>query len=123
MSEGPFLNTFYLSNKTGLVHPIRVQPQTLALVVSGVTNAAPAGPAASPISAQVSQGKRSKGLNARTVTISFPTTPPTDYKVNSPISLPWLDGAADFDAFVSGDTVTYLGATGRLVGTSAETAK
>lgn len=123
MSEGAFIQSFYESNKTGLVHPIRIQPSTLALSVGGVANAAPSGPAGNPISAQVSQGKRSKGLNARTVTIKFPTTPPTDYKVGSPITLPWLNGTTDFDTFANGDAVSYLGATGVLIYTSAETAK
>lgn len=123
MSTGKFEKHFYLSNKTGLVHPIRVQPETLTLNVGGVANASAAGPATSPISAQVSQSKRSLGLNARTVTIKFPTTAPTGYKVDSPITLPWLNGTADFDAFAAGDSVSYLGGTGEVVGTTAETAK
>lgn len=123
MSVGAFINSFYSSNKTGLTHPIRIQPETLALSVGGVANAAAAGPATSPISAQVSQGKRSLGLNARTVTIKFPTTAPAGYKVDSPITLPWLGGTADFDTFAKGDAVSYQGGTGEVVGTSAETAK
>lgn len=123
MSAGIFINSFYSSNKTGLIHPIRIQPETLALTVDSVVNAAATGPASSPISAQVSQSKRAKGLNARTVTIKFPTTAPTGYKVGSTIRLPWLAGAVDFDGFVAGAPVSYLGATGELVGTSAETAK
>lgn len=123
MSAGAFLNSFYSSNKTGLTHPIRVQAETLALSVGGVANAAAAGPAGSPISAQVSQGKRSLGLNARTVTIKFPTAAPAGYKVDSPITLPWLGGATDFDTFARGDEASYLGASGEVVGTSAETAK
>lgn len=123
MSAGRFTKSFYSSNKTGLIHPIRVQEETLALSVGGVANAAPAGPATSPISAQVSQSKRSLGLNARTVTIKFPTAAPTGYKVDSPITLPWLGGTGDFDGFASGDSVSYLGATGEVVGTTAETAK
>lgn len=123
MSAGAYINSFYNSNKTGDVHPIRIQPETLALTVDGVANAAAAGPAGSPISAQVSQSKRALGLNARTVTIKFPTAAPAGYKVDSPITLPWLAGVSDFDGFVKGDTVSYLGATGELVGTTGETAK
>lgn len=123
MSAGSFINSFYSSNKTGLVHPIRIQPETLALTVAGTANAAPAGPATNPVSAQVSQSKRAKGLNARTVSIKFPTAGPTGYKVGSVIKLPWLAGATAFDAFKAGDAVTYLGATGEVVGTASETAK
>lgn len=123
MSQGAFINSFYNSNKTGLVHPIRVQPETLALTVGGTANAAPAGPAASPISAQVSQGKRSKGLNARTVTMKFTPAAPAGYKIDSPITLPWLNSVTVFDAFAAGAAVTYQGGSGVLVGTSSETAK
>lgn len=121
MSAGNFQTSFYSSNRTGLIHPIRIQPETLALSVGGVANAAPAGPATNPISAQVSQSKRSLGLNARTVTIKFPTAPPTDYAVGSTITLPWLNDA-NFDAITRGDEVTYLGATGEVVGTKPESA-
>lgn len=123
MSSGAFINSFYNSNKTGDIHPIRVQPETLTLSVAGVTNTAATGPAGSPISAQVSQSKRSKGLNARTVTFKFTPTAPEGYLANSPITLPWLAGVGDFDGFVAGDAISYQGGSGELVGTSAETAK
>lgn len=123
MSSGIFINSFYSSNKTGDIHPIRVQPETLTLSVGGVANAAAPGPADSPISAQVSQSKRSKGLNARTVTFKFTPAAPTGYLVNSPMTLPWLAGVGDFDTFKSGDAITYLGGSGEVVGTTAETAK
>lgn len=123
MSNGSFTSSRYLSTKTGLIHPIRVQPETLTLVVNGVTNAAPAGAIANPISAQVSQGKRSLGLNARTVTVKFPAPGTSGYKADSPISLPWLNGDTAFNAFAKGQAVTYQGLTGEVVGTSAETAR
>jgi hypothetical protein len=121
MSAGNFITSFYASNRTGLVHPIRIQPETLALEIGGVANATPGGPATNPISAQVSQSKRSLGLNARTVTIKFPTAAPTGYAVGSTITLPWLN-SANFDAISKSDAVTYLGATGEVVGTKPETA-
>lgn len=123
MSTGAFQNSFYNSNKTGDVHPIRIQPETLTLSVGGVANAAAAGPAGSPISAQVSQSKRSKGLNARTVTFKFTPASPAGYLVNSPITLPWLAGVGDFDNFKAGDPISYQGGSGEIVGTTAETAK
>lgn len=123
MSTGSFINSLYNSNKTGDVHPIRIQPETLTLSVAGVTNAAATGPAGSPISAQVSQSKRAKGLNARTVTFKFTPTAPTGYKAESPITLPWLAGVGDFDSFKAGDAIAYQGGSGEVVGTTAETAK
>lgn len=123
MSAGSFIKSFYNSNKTGDIHPIRIQPETLTLQVAGVTNAAATGPAGSPISAQVSQSKRALGLNARTVTFKFTPTAPTNYKAESPITLPWLAGVGDFDTFKAGDAISYLEGTGEVIGTSAETAK
>lgn len=123
MSNGAFTNSKYSSNKTGAIHPIRIQPETLTLVVNGVTNTAPAGEVASPISAQVSQSKRSLGLNARTVTVKFSNVGTSGYKADSPISLPWLNGVAAFDLFAKGQEVSYQGLTGEVVGTSSETAK
>lgn len=122
MSAGAFAISTYESNRTGDVHPIRIQPETLTLSVNGVTNAAAGGSATSPISAQVSQSKRSLGLNARSVTFKFPTSPPTGYKADSPITLPWLAGEDDFNQFARGQEVSYLGATGVVVGISPETA-
>lgn len=123
MSSGPFIKSFYSSNKTGLVHPIRIQPETLALSVGGTANTAAAGPSTSPLSAQVSQGKRSLGLNARTVTFKILSAGTSGLQVGGTISLPWLAGAAGFDSFAAGDAIEYQGATGEVVGTSSETAK
>jgi len=119
MSGGPFENGRYQCVATGQIHPIRVQPETKALDVDGTTNDYPAGAADTPVSAQVSQGKRSLGVNARTVTIKFPTAAPTGYKVGSPIRLPWFQPFPSPN-FAKGSVVTYLGATGELVGTSEE---
>lgn len=121
MSAGPYISSFYSSNKTGLIHPIRIQPETLTLTVEGTANAAPTGPADIPVSASVSAGKRSLGLNARTVTFKFPTGAPSGYKDDSPITLPWLNPAT-FDPIARGNSVSYLGSTGVVQGTSAETA-
>lgn len=119
MSSGRFETGRYECEETGQIHPIRVQEETKALVVDGTTNAYPAGDTDTPVSAQVSQGKRSFGVNARTVTIKFPTAPPAGYKADSPIRLPWFQPFPTPN-FKKGDAVTYLGATGVLVGTSAE---
>jgi len=119
MSAGPTIISRYECVATGQIHPIRIQPETAELVVDGDTNAPPAGAADTPVSAQVSQGKRSLGVNARTVTIRFPDTAPTGYKVGSPIRLPWLTPFPT-PAYAKGSTVTYLGSTGELVGTSEE---
>lgn len=114
MSSGAFEIGRYESEATGGIHPVRVQPETKALTVNGVANAYPAGALNSPVSAQVSQSRRSLGINVRTVTIKFPTTAPTGYKVGEPIRLPWFTPFPT-PAFIKGQAVTYLGGTGELV--------
>jgi len=114
MSSGAFEIGKYQCEATGNIHPVRVQPETKALQVNGVTNAYPSGDADSPVSAQVSQSKRALGINVRTVTIKFPTTAPTGYKVGEPIRLPWFTPFPT-PAFIKGQAVTYLGGTGELV--------
>lgn len=121
MSAGIFEIRKYLSTKTGQVHPIRVQPETLALTLGGNANGESAGALESPISAQVSQGTRSLGLNARTVTVTWVGAAPTDYKAGGTISLPWLDETG-FDALTKGVTGTYLATPVRVVGTREEKA-
>lgn len=121
MSAGNFEIVNYESTATGSIHPIRVQPETLTLSLGGTSNAAPAGSAILP-SAQVSKGKRSIGINARTVTVKF-TAPnvPTGYKADSPITVPWLQDNAAFNGAVRGVTeVSYLANPAVLVGKSPE---
>lgn len=119
MSAGAFETGRYDCQATGQIHPIRTQVETKALTIDGTANAYPTGEADTPVSAQVSQGKRSLGVNARTVTIKFPTTAPTGYKVDSPIRLPWFQPFPTPN-FAKGAAVTYLGGSGVLVGTSTE---
>jgi len=123
MSEGRFEIVNYGSNKLATVHPIRIQPETLTLTIGGVTNSAPVGSAVLP-SAQVSQGKRKKGLNARSVTFKFAVgAAPVGYKPESPISLPWLQNNAAFNGTFAGQEGSYQGADIVIVGTSNETAR
>lgn len=121
MSSGAFVTSKYGSLVTATVHPIRVQPETLALQLGSTSNAPPVGSAALP-SAVVSRGKRSFGINARTVTVKFPVgSVPSGYKADSPITLPWLQENSAFTSAVPGVTpVTYLGQTAVLVGKSPE---
>ena len=123
MSSGSYQIVNYGSNKLSTVHPIRIQPETLTLSIGGVTNSAPIGSAVLP-SAQVSQGKRKKGLNARTVTFKFaPGEELTGYKPESPISLPWLQNNSAFNGTFAGQAGTYQGQAIVVVGTANETAR
>lgn len=121
MSAGAFTVSTYESTATGNVHPIRVQPETLQITLGGTANAGAAGTAQLP-SAQVSQSKRSLGINARTITFKFPEGgAPEDYKELSPITVPWLQDNAAFNDAVPGVTVVNAyGQAAILVGTTPE---
>lgn len=119
MSSGAFDDSFYSSNTTGNVHPIRIQPETISLTLGGVANAAPAGTGAVLPSAQVSQGARSFGINARKVSIRL-TAALTGYQSGSVIRVPWLSDTT-FDALTPKVTTgTYLGTACIVVGKSPE---
>lgn len=117
---GVFTKSRYESNTLGDLHPIRVQPETLDIQLGAVANAPAAGTAVLP-SAQVSQSRRALGINARTITFKFVGTPPTGYKQDSPITVPWLQNNAAFLEAVPGETVVTAYATEAvLVGTTPE---
>lgn len=122
MSSGIFSDSFYSSNELGSVHPIRVQPETIALVLGGQANTAPAGTGAVGPSAQVSRGKRSIGINARTVSVRL-TAALANYKAGSVISLPWLDNSTFAALTPKVTTGTYLATACILVGKTPETVK
>ena len=125
MSAGSFSLTRYeASYATGQIHPIRVQPETVALALtsdSTTTNAAPSGSVTNPISALVSRGARQRGLKPRKVTIRVTGTPPTGYESGSTVTLPILneDLFAELNAGVS---VNYLGTTWEVLGRTPEEA-
>lgn len=119
MSQGAFVRSRYESD-AGTVHPIRVQPETIAMTLGGTANGVPAGAVNSGISARVSGGRRQLGLTARKVTIAFVAGDvPEGYLEGSTISLPWLNPAT-FGALGAGATGIYQGSAVELVGKSAE---
>jgi hypothetical protein len=122
MSAGAFTDAFYSSNELGSVHPIRVQPETIALELGGQANEAPDGTAAVGPSAQVSRGKRAIGINARTVSIKL-TAALAGYKVGSVITLPWLDDSTFAALTPKVTTGTYLATACILSGKSPETVR
>lgn len=113
MSSGKFVKAQYKSG-AGLYHPIRIQPETLALVVGGEINAEPAGATLatkSKISVKVSGSRKSIGLHARRVRIQFGDVAadvPAGYKPGSTTTLPILDPAV-YDGLTGTEAGTYLG--------------
>lgn len=119
MSAGAFEITGYETD-SGAIHPIRIQPETEQATIGGVANAAPAEDPTGLGSASVSRGRRSNGINARLVRLSFTGTPPTGYLVNGTVTIPALQPEF-YDAAVRGATGTYLGVAVRVSGRSPET--
>ena len=119
MSAGRFTDGHYEAND-GIIHPIRVQPETTQAVLSGVNNifADPdqAGVTKSKISAKVSKGAREIGLGPRKVTISYGDTAesyPDGYAVGTVLEIP-VFVKATWDGLTKGDTATYLGKIGTI---------
>jgi len=123
MSAGEFRRAVYETNEGNFAN-LRVQPETLAAEVDGVTNAEATGNVNQEASAQVSKGKRTTGINARTVTLRFTGAPPTGYG-GDPVTIPALTPAFYAACNPNNNTAvgSYLGAAVRAVGRSPETVR
>ncbi len=124
MSAGGFIKVRYQAD-TGILHPIRIQPETLILELGGSANAVPTEPAGtvkSRISARVSGSRRGLGLFTRMVRIQFGSATgdaPDGYQLGGVITLPILTEAL-YDAITPGDTGTYLTKAVTVVGLVSE---
>lgn len=112
MSAGQFVISSYgASYDLAQIHPIRIQPETLAAQPT-----APADPPTSPISARVSGSKRTLGLIARKVVLRDDLAdPPEGYQPSGRLTIPILSDA-DFANITKGQTLTYLGVDMVVVG-------
>jgi len=121
MSAGEFVRSVYETN-AGNFAAVKVQPETLAASVDSVVNAAGAGPVNQEARAQVSKGKRTIGINCRTVTLNFTAPPPAGYS-GDPVTIPALTPAFYEACNPNSDTATgtYLGVAVEAVGRSPET--
>lgn len=113
MSSGAFVKTRYAADYGAgtAIHPIRVQPETIDLIVATQDNDPPAGAITSPISAVVSRGKRARGLRPRLIALRTPTTsPPAGYLPGGIIIVPALNNAIWTAASTADEDteVTYL---------------
>lgn len=114
MSAGPFSVGRYQRND-GTVHPVRCQPETVALTLGGDPNNFPAaageGTQKSDISAQISGSRRSLGLHTRLVRVKFGSTAgaaPDGYSLGGAINLPVFQKSL-WDSISKGDSGNYLG--------------
>ena len=101
------------------IYPIRVQPETIALVINGISNDAPTGGTTETVSARASGRRRQFGVNARTVSIQFSGTPPTGYKAGQTIRLPILTPDV-WNGIVKNQSGNYLGSAIRVVSKTPE---
>lgn len=118
MSAGAYVTTRYATN-AGEIHPIRLQPETLALSIGGTANAAPTGALTRRLRATVSRSNGANGLKPRAVTIRFTAAPPAGYKADQTFTIPVLQ-AALWDSAIEGTTAEYLGVAAQVVSTSPE---
>lgn len=129
MSAGSFVRSRYEATyDADMVHPIRVQPETLALSVTTAngdfTNAATTADITSPISASISRSDRGLGLRPRFVNLELQNgqTPPATYIMGSLTRVPILRNVV-FAELQRGTIVTYLGVQWEVVSTNVEDAR
>lgn len=119
MSSGSFVNSFYTSDSS-LIHPIKVQPETLAATIDATPNAGAAGPATSDISVSVSSSRRSIGLHPRTISVRLDSAPAGYSGVNFTVPVP---NPAVWTAAGKGSAVNYLGIVGTVTAKAPEVSR
>lgn len=122
MSAGRFINNAVYEMDNGETIKIRVQPETLQLELEGIENGQALGTPTVKGSAKVSAGRRTFGVNARLVRVTWVNAAPADYDPRGIIALPWLVKTT-FDSIPDGAEGTYLTFPVRLVGTTGEDIK
>lgn len=118
MSQGRFTQTRYQSNQTARIYNIRVQPETLALVLDGTTNNPPSGEVTEAVSARARGSRRQFGITARAVAVEFTGALPDGY-ADEPLTVPIMTPAL-YESVSIGTTGTYLGEAVRVVGLRPE---
>jgi len=119
MSSGAFVRSRYEADD-GTVFGCKVQPETLAATIGGSANAAAAGTVDGVGSARAGGGNREYGVKMRSVSVSFAAgAEPEGYKAGTILRIPVMT-AARYNGAAIGSSVTYLGATGTVVGKSPE---
>lgn len=122
MSAGRFITNAVYQTDDGETIKIRVQPETLQLELAGIENGQALGEATLKGSAKVSAGRRTHGINARLVRITWLNAAPAGYDNRGIITLPWLVKTT-FDQLPDTAEGTYLTFPVRLVGTTGEDIK
>ena len=111
------------SENGGVISPFTTVQATLDAEIDDVTNDPPEDPVNNRGSATVSQGRRTAGINVRTVTLKFTGTLPAGYVANSRVRIPVLTPATYAAWAVRGKTGTYRGSAVEVTGFSGETVR
>ena len=115
MSAGAFNLAKYQSD-SGVIYNIKIQPETQAFSAqAGVI----AGAVVGEPSAIAKGSRRGIGVNARKVRIRFTAAPPIGYEPGQTLSVPIFTLAA-YTAITKGQSITYLGVAGVVVGRTPE---
>lgn len=124
MSAGPFQSARYEAEyANNRIHPIRVQPETLAANANGIANESPVAALSNPISAVLSLNRGQLGLRPRFVTLKAPATnPPAGYQANGITRIPALTDTF-WQACTKDADVDYLGVTFTVVSREPERAR
>jgi len=124
MSAGAFSLAKYKCDYNGTeVHPILIQPETLAAEApDNITNAETSDAISNPISAVSSLGKNASGLRPRLITLKALGSVPTGYQAGSTTRIPALTPEF-YNACLPGVIVEYLGVNWQVIGRSPESAK
>ena len=121
MSTGSFVNTRYEDGANGDIHPIRVQPETLTLDITGTTNPAPTGNINSERRAFVSSRRRRGAVCARLIGLKVTNSGPNEYLEGSTLYVPILRPTTYATLLGKlGQSGTYNGATVEVIGSSGE---
>lgn len=118
MSAGNFEVSRY-TDDGGNIYPIRVQPETAALVIGGVTNDPNPAPVTTSMFARSRKNRNEYGVGARSISVRFTSTLPTGYAANQSLSIPILQ-AATWSGISPTDTGTYLGQDVEVISKSPE---
>ncbi len=107
MSAGATLPNARYESDSGIIFPIRIQPETITLNLNSNTNTLPSGSVTLDVpSARVGSGRNSFGVNARLVRVRFTGAIPPGYLANGVITLPVLT-PANYASYIKNSTGIY----------------
>lgn len=113
MSAGGFVTSKYQSNDGG-IYKVKLQPETLLMLIDGVANSAPLGDVDQVVSAKVTKTRREIGMGCRAIAIRFTAAIPDGYKAGQIILVPVMTSAL-FNGLTGAEPVSYLNGDAEIV--------